>query len=217
MFDTASTNDPPLSLRRLTNAFAAMLGRKSKTADDDHAAASREAPINTRTITEALLFVGRADNRPLSAEELAATMRDVTTDEVEAAVAELNAEYVADESALVISKSAAGYRMVMREDLSHTRDKFYGKAQQATLTPATLEVLSIIAYRQPIALKTIDELRGQKSQALASSLVRRSLVRLERPADTPRQPHYVTTDRFLQVFHIGSVDQLPQAEEFDAA
>lgn len=214
--DSTAASESPLSLRRLTDAFATMLGRKTSDggeADDT----PREATVDTRTITEAMLFVGRPDNEPLSADALAGAMRDITPDEVREAVAQLNAEYQADDSAMTIAETAAGYRMVLRDDLERVRDKFYGKVQQATLTPAAMEVLSIIAYRQPVTAKTIDQLRGQKSQSLASSLVRRGLVRLQRPADDPKRPQYSTTDRFLRVFHLASIDQLPQAAEFEVA
>lgn len=212
--DETTPDESPLSIKRLTNAFAAMLGRKSNAAEQT---APREASIDTRSITEALLFVGRPDNKPLSAEAIAATMRDITPDEVAAAVEELNAEYVEDGSAMTIVESAAGYRLTLREDLSRVRDKFYGKVQQATLTPAAMEVLSIIAYRQPVDLKTIDAMRAQKSQSLASSLVRRGLVEIRRSEGPPRKVEYATTGRFLQVFGLSSIDQLPQAAEFEAA
>lgn len=211
--------DAPLSIRRLTSAFAAMLGRKpgATGATEDSPATPRETQVNTRTITEALLFVGRPDNQPLSAEAIAATMRDITVEEVQQAVTELVAEYEAEGSAMSIATSAAGYRMVLRDDLGRVRDKFYGKVQQATLTPAAMEVLSVIAYRQPVTLATVDDLRRQKCQALVSSLVRRGLVRLERPADNPKQPLYCTTERFLQVFGLTDLSQLPQTREFEAA
>lgn len=208
------TDESPLSIKRLTNAFAAMLGRKSTAAEE---AAPRESAVDTRSITEALLFVGRPDNQPLSAESIAATMRDITPDEVAAAVEQLNAEYAEDDSAMTIVESAAGYRLTLREDLSRVRDKFYGKVQQATLTPAAMEVLSIIAYRQPVDLKTIDAMRAQKSQSLASSLVRRGLVEIRRPEKGPRKVQYATTGRFLQVFGLSSIEQLPQSAEFEAA
>ncbi|WP_425396355.1 SMC-Scp complex subunit ScpB [Aeoliella sp.] len=208
------TDESPLSIKRLTNAFAAMLGRKSTAAEE---AAPREAAVDTRSITEALLFVGRPDNQPLSAESIAATMRDITPDEVSAVVEQLNAEYAEDDSAMTIVESAAGYRLTLREDLSRVRDKFYGKVQQATLTPAAMEVLSIVAYRQPVDLKTIDAMRAQKSQSLASSLVRRGLVEIRRPEKSPRKVQYATTGRFLQVFGLSSIEQLPQSAEFEAA
>lgn len=206
--------ESPLSIKRLTSAFAAMLGRKPGASEE---APPREAAIDTRSITEALLFVGRPDNQPLSAEAIAATMRDITPEEVAAAVDELNAEYLEDGSAMMIVESAAGYRLTLREELERVRDKFYGKVQQATLTPAAMEVLSIIAYRQPVDLKTIDGMRSQKSQSLASSLVRRGLVEIRRSPEAPRRVEYATSERFLRVFGLRSIDQLPQAAEFDAA
>lgn len=209
-------HESPLSLRRLTDAFAAMLGRKPPRSEEAVDASSPPPPtISTRSITEALLFVGRPTGEPLSAAEMAATMRDIAAEEVAQAVAELNAEYAADGSPLVIVESAAGYRLTLRPEFDRVREKFYGKVRQATLSPVALEVLSVVAYRQPVTLHDIDQLRGQKSQSLASQLVRRGLIRLERPADDPKRPHYVTTERFLKVFQLASLDELPQAEEFD--
>jgi len=195
-----------------------MLGRK-KPADqaEGESTSPRETPTNVRTISEALLFVGQANSQPLSAESIAGTMRDITPSEVTEAVAELNAEYEAQASALVILESAAGFRLALRDELARVREQFYGKARQATLSPAAMEVLSIVAYRQPVTAATIDDLRSQKSQSLLSGLVRRGLVRLERSDETPNKPHYVTTDRFLQVFRLGSVDEIPRTDEFAAA
>lgn len=216
--DSANDSDSPLSIKRLTSAFAAMLGRK-KPADEaaGENAPPRETPTNARTITEALLFVGQTNSQPLSAESIAGTMRDITPSEVAEAVAELNAEYESQRSALVIVESAAGYKLALREELARVREQFYGKARQATLSPPAMEVLSIVAYRQPVTAAAIDELRGQKSQSLLSGLVRRGLVRFERSEDASSKPQYVTTNRFLQVFRLGSVDEIPRTDEFAAA
>ncbi len=194
-----------------------MLGRPASQDSDRDVGAPREVRTDTRTITEALLFVGRPDNQPLSAQAIADTMRDVMPAEVQAAIAELNDEYEAEQSAFEIKESAAGYCLALRSDFDRVRQRFYGKVQQATLTPTAMEVLSVVAYRQPIEMKTIDELRGQRSQSTVSSLVRRGLVRLERSAQKPTTAYYHTTDRFLQVFRLTNIDQLPQAQEFDAA
>lgn len=212
----AKSDESPLSLKRLTNAFAAMLGRKPR-GEQVQSAVPRVTPTNTRTITEALLFVGRADNQPMSAAAIAATMRDITPEEVVEAIDQLNSEYEEDGAAMRIEQSAAGYKMVLREELRRVRDKFRGKLKQSTLTPAAMEVLSVVAYRQPIELAAISDLRGQNSQSLATSLVRRGLLRIERPADNPQRPHYRTTDRFLQVFGLTHIDQLPRSEEFEVA
>lgn len=220
MFPNASTTDQPrgdspLSLRRLTDAFAVMLGRKPKLSDDaQQEAAARQVVTDAESITEALLFVGQPDNSPLSAERIAATMRDVTPEEVDQAVVALNARYESDGNPYTISRSAAGYRMVLREEFSRVREKFQGNVRQARLSPTALEVLALVAYRQPITLAAIDQARGEKSQSLVNQLVRRGLILLERPAD--RSPGtYSTTGRFLHVFGLDSLEQLPRIEEFD--
>lgn len=208
--------ESPLSLRRLTDAFAVMMGKKPKENGDPAApAARREVAIDTVSITEALLFVGQPDNAPLSAERLASTMRDVTPAEVAAAVGQLNARYDADGAPYTIAESAGGYRMVLREEFRRVREKFHGKVRQARLSPAAMEVLAVVAYRQGVTLADIDGLRREKSQSLVNQLVRRGLLRLERSPQAPKQGVYVTTERFLRLFGLTSLDQLPRAEEFD--
>ena len=210
-------SEAPLSLRRLTDAFAVMLGRKPKLAADidDGVIATRGVVTDSRSITEALLFVGQVDNSPLSAERIAATMRDVTPEEVARAVADLNARYEADGHPYVIISSAAGYRMTLREEFSRIKEKFQGNMRQARLSPHALEVLALIAYRQPISLAEIDQARREKSLSLVNQLVRRGLVVLERPADRGNSSTYATTGRFLHVFGLKSLEQLPRIEEFD--
>ncbi len=208
--------DGPLSLRRLTDAFAVMLGRKPKlAADASEGGSPRGVVTDARSITEALLFVGQPDNAPLSAERLAATMRDVTPDEVHQAVAELNARYASQGRPYAITPSAAGYRMVLRDEFSRVKQKFQGNVRQARLSPAVLEVLALVAYRQPISLADIDAARREKCQSLVNQLVRRGLILLERPADRSQPNTYSTTGRFLHVFGLASLDQLPRIEEFD--
>lgn len=210
-------SESPLSLRRLTDAFAAMMGHKPKR--QDHAeqldGRSREVAVDVRSITEALLFVGLEENAPLSAQQLSGTMRDITPDEVTAAVAELNVTYQAEGSAFCIASEAAGYRLVLRSELERVREKFFGRVRQATLTPQAMEALSVVAYQQPVTAEQVDQLRREKSQSLLSGLVRKGLLRLERPEENPKQPVYYTTQRFLKVFGLNELGQLPKAEEFD--
>jgi segregation and condensation protein B len=213
----ASRSEAPLSLRRLTDAFAVMLGRKPKLdgAQGEATLPIRELTPDPRSITEAVLFVGQSDNAPLSAQRIASFMRDVSADEVQQVVAELNQRYAAQGNPYVILSSAAGYRLVLRDEFARVRDKFHGNVRQAKLSPATLEVLSLVAYRQPITLADIDLARGEKCLPLVNQLVRRGLVVLDRPADRSVPGTYHTTARFLQVFGITSLDQLPRLQEFD--
>jgi segregation and condensation protein B len=93
------------------------------------------------------------------------------------------------------------------------RDRFYGRVRDARLSRAAVDVLAIVAYRQPVTARQIAELRGRPSGRLLAQLVRRRLLRVHRPAG-PRAPaEYQTADRFLELFGLGSVDDLPQSED----
>ncbi len=221
--------EAPLSLSRLREAFAAMLGKtEAEPAARDQASperrlnggsfgetATRECEINPRSVVEAMLFVGQPDNRALSARELAAAMRGVSPAEIEAAVAELNATYDADGAPYWIEQTNAGYRMVLRKEFERMRDKFYGRVKEARLSPAVLEVLSVLAYNQPATLEQINALRGEPSGAALSTLVRRQLVAMQRPADGGGPSQYSTTERFLKLFGLESLDALPRSEELE--
>ncbi len=210
------TDDAPLSLKRITNAFAAMLGQGSQaTAKHQVKHPTAEAAPTPSAIVEALLFVGTPKGEAISREQLAATMRDVSPEEVDRLVAELTATYEAEGSALVIQSSAGRYRLGLQSDYQSLRQKYLGRLKGTTLSPTALEVLAVVAYRQPIELSDIDRLREAKSHPLLSQLVRRGLVAREKLSGTPARTVFHTTTRFLTLFGIDSIDQLPRAEEFD--
>jgi len=219
--------ESPLSLNRLRQAFAAMLGGQGAGGREQGAASGQQAElpapcsvrpapceVNPRSVVEAILFVGRPDNRALSARELAAAMRGVSPGEIDTAVRELNSLYDADETPYHIEGTSAGYRLVLRDAFMRMRDKFYGRTREAKLSPAAMEALSIIAYNQPVTADQINELRGGGNGVALSTLVRRRLVRLDRP-EVGGPPHYVTTERFLKLFGLETLDALPRSEELE--
>jgi segregation and condensation protein B len=224
----------PLSLSRLREAFAQMLGStlgagSSPAADEASPdqgnpaattfvdAPSAPCEVNPRSVVEAMLFVGRPDNGGTSARELAVAMRGVSPKEIDAAVAELNAVYDADATPYKIESTGSGYRLALRPEFERMRDKFYGRVREAKLSPAALEVLSIIAYRQPLTADEISESRGAPSGAVLSTLVRRQLVRLEHGQSPGAAARYWTTDRFLRLFGLDSLAALPRSEELEKA
>ncbi|MGL4511921.1 MAG: SMC-Scp complex subunit ScpB [Lacipirellulaceae bacterium] len=213
---------PVLSLARLRSAFAKMLGPSSGAssglpagAGDAAAPAPREWDgVSPRAIVEGLLFVGRDDGSALEASEIASTMRDVTPEEVDAAIDELNALYLREESPCAIVRSAAGYRIELRP--AHARLLNGGPAEHHAprLSPAAVEVLSMIAYRQPITVAALDELRGKRCGRLVTTLVRRGLVRRTR-GEGNAAGTLATTERFLEGLGLTGIEQLPRVAELD--
>jgi segregation and condensation protein B len=162
-----------------------------------------------------MLFVGRPDNGPMSARELAAAMRGVSPKEIDKAVEELNAVYDADQTPYWIEQSGGGYRLVLRPEFSRIRDKFYGKVKEARLPPSAIEVLSVLAYNQPATLEQLNELRGSACGAALSTLVRRKLAQIEHPTSAGEPAYYSTTERFLQLFGLENLAALPRSEDLE--
>lgn len=172
-------------------------------------------PLSPRSIIEAVLFVGHPNGSAFSSEELARSMRDVSPAEVDVVVSELNRNYEIDGSPYQIITSGTGYRLALREEFLRLGHKLHGKVREAKLSPQSLEVLAVVAYRQPVTAAEIDALRKAKSGAALAQLVRRGLVQVQRTAESPLSSHYRTTDRFLRLFGLASLSQLPQVEDFD--
>jgi len=180
-------------------------------ADDD------SCPINPRTILEAMLFVGNRDNQPLSPRRAAELMRDVEVDEIPSLVEELNRRYDEAAAPYQIVGEGDGYRLTLRREFHSVSNRFYGRVREARLSQAAIDVLALVAYQQPMTAEDIHRLRGKPSRHVLAHLVRRGLLRIERPDAKRRTPHYFTTDRFLRLFNLQSLDDLPRSEDPDPA
>jgi len=170
-------------------------------------------PVSPTTIFEAMLFVGNRDNEPLSAVRAAELMRDVAADEIPSLVDQLNRRYDADGRAYQIVGEGDGYRLTLRKKYAALRNRFYGRMREARLSQAAIDVLAIAAYRQPITGERVNRLRGKPSSHILAQLVRRGLLRIERPESKRRKVEYYTTDRFLKLFNLQSLGDLPRGED----
>jgi segregation and condensation protein B len=142
-------------------------------------------------------------------------MRGVLPEEIDELIRELNEQYNAECAPYKIASEGAGYRLVLRDEFSALREQFYGRVREARLSQAVIDTLAIVAYHQPVGLKEVDQLRGKPSSAILSQLVRRQLVKIERNAEKPREMKYRTTSRFLDLFTLESLDDLPRSQEVD--
>lgn len=183
--------------------------------DDEKAGDDDPCPVSPRTILEAMLFVGSLDNEPLTAVRAAELMRGVSPEEIGPLVDDLNRRYASNRCPYRVVSEGAGYRLSLHERFHPIRNRFYGRVREARLSQAALDVLAIVAYRQPITGEEVTRLRGTPSTAILTQLVRRRLLRIERTPGKRRPLIYRTTDRFLDLFGLETLDDLPQAEDLE--
>lgn len=176
-------------------------------ADDD------PCEINPASILEAMLFVGNSMGEPLTSARVSELMRGVLPSEVPDLVEQLNRRYAAGGCPYFIVSEGAGYRMALRREFWPIRNRFYGRIREARLSQAAIDVLAIVAYRQPVTADTVSQLRGHPSNHLLAQLVHRRLLRIERTANQPRLAQYWTTDRFLSLFGLSSLGDLPRSDD----
>ena len=183
---------------------------------DGQTDAAASCPISPVTILEALLFVGDPEGRGLTAAEASQLMRGVEPDEVPDLVDQLNRRYAEDGCPYEIVSHSDGYHMVLRRQFYPIRELFYGKIRQARLSRAAIDVLAIVAYRQPVTAEDVAKLRGKPSGHVLAQLVHRGLLRIDRPEGARRTAHYRTTQRFLNLLGLTSLADLPRSEELGA-
>lgn len=130
-------------------------------------------------------------------------------------LARLAKKYQQDpDSALQLLHSGNTYRLATKAALAPTMKTYFETPLTLPLTQAQLEVLAIIAYRQPLTRLEIDDLRGVQSSASIQKLVSRNLVETHGRLDVPGRPFkYVTTPAFLDYFGLESLQDLPELNE----
>jgi segregation and condensation protein B len=222
--------DEGISLDELTRAYAQLLGKgedpyeppavpepclAEEPAPEKSEDADQACDLCPKSIVEAVLFVGHPRNEPIGSAQIASLMRGVSPREIDELIKELNNEYAESGHPFQIVSVGPGYRLELREQFASLRHLFHGRVREARLSQASVDILAIVAYQQGLTRPEIDTLRGKPSGPLLSQLVRRRLLRMERPETKPRMPRYYTTDRFLKLFDLSSLDDLPQGKDGD--
>ncbi len=165
--------------------------------------------ISPQTIVEAILFVGAPSGVKLTPRKLAAVMRDVSPKEVKATIEQLNADYENSDAAIRIVEDSGEYRMKLCDDLADVQKHFFGRDRATTLSQGAIDVLAIVGYNQPVSRSRIDHIRGRPSSGVLNQLIKRDLVAIEESVES-KEKCFVTTDRFLELFSMDSLDDLPQ-------
>lgn len=180
----------------------------SATADGAVAAAD---PAELSRHVEAVLMTV---DRPINAGKIADVLELDSPKPVAEAIQQLNEEYDQAGRAFRIEQVAGGYQMLTLPRFREALQRLHKAKVDAKLSPAAMETLAIVAYRQPVLRTDVESIRGVASGEIIRSLMDRNLVRIAGRADEIGRPMlYGTTRRFLEVFGLSSLKELPKAEE----
>ncbi|MEI7837522.1 MAG: SMC-Scp complex subunit ScpB, partial [Planctomycetota bacterium] len=164
---------------------------------------------------EAVLF---ASDSVLNAAKIGKVVAAASKRSIAAAVDRLNSRYDERGSAFRIENIAGGYQMLTRPEYQEVVRHLYHQKADTKLTQAAIETLAIVAYRQPIIRADIESIRGVACGEVLRGLMERQLVKIVGRAELLGRPMlYGTTRRFLEVFGLNSIEDLPNAEELRAA
>jgi segregation and condensation protein B len=164
----------------------------------------------TTAILEALIF---ASETPLTPERASALLPDTVKQTVLSLLGELGRQYEARGSGICLREVAGGFQFSTRQDLAPWIRKLKA-ARPAMLSPAALETLAVVAYRQPLVKGEIDRIRGVDVGGTLKGLLEKKLVRIMGRKDVPGKPIiYGTTAKFLEVFNLKDLSELPTLRE----
>lgn len=166
----------------------------------------------TRSIEAVLLTA----DRPLPVGKIAEALELDTTKPVKQAIDDLNVFYTKHERSFRIEQVANGYQLMTLPDYKPLLARLHKTREQSKLSPAAMETLAIIAYRQPILRADIEAIRGVSCGEVVRTLMEKNLVKIAGRADEIGRPMlYGTTKFFLEVFGLSSLKDLPKIEEFN--
>jgi segregation and condensation protein B len=160
--------------------------------------------INYKKILESVLFVAA---QPLGVKELSALI-GLPEAETEGILRELEEDYA--ERGIRICRVAGGYQFRTVPETSVYVSRFLEGAEEVRLTPASLETLAVIAYKQPCSRIQVDNIRGVISDSALETLLKRGLIEEAGRAESVGRPIlFRTTERFLKEFGLHSLKDLP--------
>ncbi len=182
----------------------------SRTPNSEFRIPNTDSPPSPEALAEAMLFAG---GPPVTADKFAAAIRS-GGDHLHRIVADLNKRYRNQNRPYSVQPREGGYVLAVKPAYRGMREKLYGGPREARLSPPALDVLSVVAYRQPVDKDEIDTIRGVDSGAVVRQLARLGLVAVVQRGDAERpETKFGTTPRFLEIFGLGSLDDLPRLGE----
>lgn len=172
-----------------------------------------EQRANLKASMETILFMS---DRPLSLPRLRSVIdSEVPLGVYRALMAELRAEYAADQHGIEIAEVSMGFQFRTKPHMAQVLRKLV-KTAPLKLSPTNLEVLAVIAYKQPTTKDELDQIRGVDSGYVIRSLMEKRLVRIVGRSELPGRPMlYGTTHEFLELFSLKDLKSLPPLHEVE--
>lgn len=188
---------------------------EAESEDEDEEPEEPEAPdeieATMESVVEAVLF---ASDEPVKALRLCDIAEAGSVKQIRQCVKSLNQKYRAGGFAFRIEKIAGGYQMMTLPMFNHWLSKLIKVRTDNKLSPAALETLAIIAYKQPIIRADVEAIRGVASGEVIRNLMYKGLVKIVGRAEVLGRPmQYGTSKKFLEVFGLNSIKDLPNVEE----
>ena len=163
-------------------------------------------------VVEALIFVS---DEPITTKVLSEILEE-DKESIQAAVEALKDEYEGRESGLQLREIAGGWQIATRTELHDDVRKFLKTRPSAKLSLASLETLAVIAYKQPVTVPEILEIRGVQSASAIKTLLEKRLIVTKGHKETVGRPmQYGTSKEFLIQFGLRDLSELPSIEDFE--
>jgi len=171
---------------------------------------SPESPPPPHRIVEAMLFLGGV---PLTAELACDAIRGLAPAQFGQIIEQLNRDYRLQGRPYRIQAREQGFELVLAPKFRPVLDRLHGAVREARLSSAALDVLALVAYRQPVTRQEVESLRGADSTSVLRQLVRLGLIAVQRSQAEKPEVCYATTAKFLKLFQLRSLDDLPRTQD----
>jgi segregation and condensation protein B len=164
-------------------------------------------PVSVASIIEAILFVGSRGGQPVSIEQLKLSMKEFSEAEILQGIEQLQEDLRSNNSSVRIILDQEGYRLSLTEDLEGQIEELkWGVPKEVALSQTAIDCLSLVAYQPGVSREDLEKHLGQAFGSTISLLLRRGLITLESDG-------YHTTERFLEIVGIQSLEELPKPNE----
>ncbi len=173
---------------------------------------SENQPPPIEKVVEAMFFVG---GQPLTSQRACEILRGLDLREFVIIIGGLNRKYKLENRPYRIQPKGNGYEMTILPKYRIIADKLYGMLKEARLSPQALDTLALVAYKQPVCRQEIETLRGNDTAAIIRQLVRLGLISVQRGQSDAREITYGTTKKFLELFRLKSLEDLPRHQEME--